>query len=131
MKIAYKRSIMAVCALSIAEVAMAAIPKSSIDSDVKDTRVANVVATSPNGDTTSYTCDYAWQITFSNGAETTLRVRLEWRLRERGGIGGRHIVVRYGTEDALLAKIHRAEICAANARCVRQHGMKDRLKLAG
>jgi hypothetical protein len=70
-KIAYKRSIMAVCVLSIAEVAMAAIPKSSIDSDVKDTRVANVVATSPNGDTTSYTCDYAWQITFSNGAETT------------------------------------------------------------
>ncbi|HEV2703558.1 MAG TPA: hypothetical protein VGV09_18175 [Steroidobacteraceae bacterium] len=71
MKIANKRLVIAVCALSIAEVAMAAIPKASIDSDVKDARVANVVATSPNGDTTNYTCDYAWQITFHGGVETT------------------------------------------------------------
>jgi len=71
MTIANRRLIMAVCALSIAEVAMAAIPKSSIDSDVKDARVANVVATSPNGDTTSYTCDYGWQITFHGGVQTT------------------------------------------------------------
>lgn len=71
MKTANKRFVVAVCALSIAEVAMAAIPKSSIDTDVKDSRVANVVATSPDGDTTNYTCDYAWQISFSNGGETT------------------------------------------------------------
>jgi hypothetical protein len=70
-KIAKRRLIIAICALSIAEVAMAAIPKASIDSDVKDARVANVVATSPSGDTTNYTCNYAWQITFNGGAETT------------------------------------------------------------
>jgi hypothetical protein len=70
MKIANKRLIIAVCALSIAEVAMAAIPKSSIDTDVKDSRVVNVYATSPDGDKTTYTCDYAWQITFSGGATT-------------------------------------------------------------
>ena len=70
MKIANKRLIIAVCALSIAEVAIAAVPKASVDTDVKDTRVINVFATSPEGDKTTYTCDYAWQITFANGATT-------------------------------------------------------------
>lgn len=71
MTIANRRFIIAVCALSIAEVAMAAIPKATIDSDVKDERVANVVATSPSGDTSSYTCDYGWRISFQGGVETT------------------------------------------------------------
>jgi len=71
MTIANRRLILAVCALSIAEVAMAAIPKATVDSDVKDARVANVTATSPKGDTNSYTCDYGWQISFHGGVETT------------------------------------------------------------
>jgi hypothetical protein len=70
MTIANRRLIIAVCALSIAEVAMAAIPKATVDADVKNSRVANITVTSPNGDTTSYTCDYAWQISFANGVET-------------------------------------------------------------
>jgi hypothetical protein len=71
MKTVNKRLIISAGALIIAEVAMAAAPKSSIDTDDKDTRVANVFVTSPSGDTATYTCDYAWQITFSNGGETT------------------------------------------------------------
>jgi hypothetical protein len=71
MKMANKRLIIAVCALSIAEVAMAAIPKATIDTDVKDTRVVNVFATSPDGDKTTYTCDYAWTITFASGATSS------------------------------------------------------------
>jgi hypothetical protein len=70
MNTAKKRLILAAGVLVIAEVAMAASPKSSIDTDVKDLRVANVTATSPKDDTTNYTCDYVWQITFSGGATT-------------------------------------------------------------
>jgi hypothetical protein len=71
MNMANKRLIMAVCALAVAEVAMAALPKSSIDSDIKDPRIANIVATSPKDDTADYTCEYIWQIDFSNGSQTT------------------------------------------------------------
>ena len=70
MKIAHRRLVTAICTLVVAEVAAAAAPKSSIDFDSKDTRVANVVATSQEGDTMSYTCDYLWQITFHGGVET-------------------------------------------------------------
>ena len=53
-----------------------------------------------------------------NGAEATLRVRLERRVRPRGGVGGWHIVERNGTEAPRIVKVHLAKICAANARCV-------------
>jgi hypothetical protein len=71
MTIANRRLIIALCTLSIVEVAVAAIPKATVDSDVKDARVANVTATSPKGDASSYTCDYGWQISFHGGVETT------------------------------------------------------------
>jgi hypothetical protein len=71
MKLANKRLIVGGGALALAAVAMAGIPKSSIDSDVKDLRIANVTATSATGDTADYTCEYIWHITFSSGAETT------------------------------------------------------------
>lgn len=71
MKPVNKRLLAAVCAISIAEVAIAAIPKSSIDTDVKDSRVANIFATSPDGDEKSYTCDYIWNVSFANGSEST------------------------------------------------------------
>jgi hypothetical protein len=71
MKIRIKRLILAACALSIAEVAMAAIPKATIDRDPKDAKVAKLVVNSPEDDTTTYRCQYSWRITFNGGAETT------------------------------------------------------------
>ncbi|HEY1898601.1 MAG TPA: hypothetical protein VGG49_02295 [Steroidobacteraceae bacterium] len=70
MKIAIKRLVLAVCAISIAEVAMAAIPKARIEKDPKDARTARVVATSAEGDTATYRCQFAWQISF-NDRDTT------------------------------------------------------------
>ena len=66
-----------------------------------------------------------------NGAETTLRVRVEWRVRQRGGVDGWHIVVRNGTEAPLHVKIYLAKICAADAHRILQHCGKHRLKIAG
>ncbi|HEY4338744.1 MAG TPA: hypothetical protein VGM97_02245 [Steroidobacteraceae bacterium] len=71
MKIRIKRLILAACALSVVEVAMAAIPKATIDRDPKNAKVAKLVVNSPEGDTTTYRCQYSWQITFNGGAETT------------------------------------------------------------
>src|SRR5258705_13288686 len=66
-----------------------------------------------------------------NGAEAALRVRLELRVRPRGGVGGWHIVERNGTEASLFVKVHLAEICPANSRRVLQHLLENRLQFAG
>ena len=70
MKIAIKRLILAACALAIAEVAMAAIPKAKVEKDPKDSRTSRIVVTSAEGDTASYRCQFAWQISF-NDRDTT------------------------------------------------------------
>ena len=41
-----------------------------------------------------------------NGAETALRVRLERRGRQRGGVGGWHIVEGNETVAPILVKVH-------------------------
>src|SRR6266851_5410375 len=61
---------------------------------------------------------------------TTLRVRLEERVRQRGGVGGWHIVVRNGTVAPLLVKIHLAKICSADARGIFEHFPATRIQFA-
>jgi len=65
-----KRIILAACVLLITEAAMAAIPKTTIDTDAKNARVVNVLATSPAGETTNFHCHYAWEVTLT-GAGTS------------------------------------------------------------
>jgi hypothetical protein len=71
MKLPNQRLILAVCAVSIAEVAMAALPTATVDRDPKDARSAKVVVNSPAGDNTTYGCQFAWRISFSGDVETT------------------------------------------------------------
>ncbi len=70
MKTMTKRLILATCVISITEVAMAAIPKTTIEPDTKNARIVNVVATSAAGDKTNYHCHYAWEVTLT-GAGTS------------------------------------------------------------
>src|SRR5215468_2374866 len=66
------------------------------------------------------------------GAVTTLRVWFERRLREPRGVGGWHVVVRYGTEaPVLLVEIHHAKICAANVCRNFQHLVEHRGQITG
>jgi hypothetical protein len=67
---ATKRLILAVCAISIAEVAMAAGPKARVEKDPKDARTSRIVVTSAEGDTVNYKCQFAWQVSF-NDRDTT------------------------------------------------------------
>ena len=70
MQISIKRLTVAACALAIAEVAMAGVPKATVDRDPKDGKVAKVTVSSTEGDDATYKCQYTWQISFTGGAET-------------------------------------------------------------
>jgi len=70
MKITIKRLILAAGVLAIAEVAMAGVPKATIEKDAKDARTAKVMVTSAEGDAATYRCQYAWQVSF-NDRDTT------------------------------------------------------------
>jgi hypothetical protein len=70
MKITTKRLILAVCALAIAEVAMAGVPKATIEKDPKDARTSRIIVTSAEGDTATYRCQYAWQVSFNDRDST-------------------------------------------------------------
>ncbi len=69
-QLSIKRLTIAACALAIAEIAMAGVPKATVDRDPKDGKVAKVVVSSADGDTATYRCQYAWQISFNGGSET-------------------------------------------------------------
>jgi hypothetical protein len=70
MKKSTKRLILAACALSIAEVALAGNPTAKIEKDPKNERTSRIVVTSAEGDTANYRCQYAWQVSF-NDRDTT------------------------------------------------------------
>ena len=71
MKTGTKRLILAAFVLTIAEAAMAAQPKATIDTDEKNAKAVNLVVTSQDGDAATYRCQYSWNITFKGGGQAT------------------------------------------------------------
>ena len=66
-----------------------------------------------------------------SAAETRIRARMNELVQPRFDIGRRRAVHGSGTEAIAFAEVHRAEFGLADARGILQHGLKNRLQLAG